>query len=310
MIWAKFGQIFWPQKYGIDYAKSPQALVFESFIRVYFSACKRDGEKLISYVCFVDYSRDFSSILKVSKQIIPDGNLGCFDEHGIFPFSPLKCDDKILAYTSGWSRRVAVSVDTGIGLAISYNNGESFTRVGEGPILTSSLEEPFLVIDGYVSKFNNQFHMWYIFGRDWRRFQEAVEPERIYKIGHAVSDDSINWKRDRIQIIKDIVPDESQALPCVVFYRNRYHMFFCYRYSYDFRKNKERSYRIGYACSDDLKNWERCDRKLNFNPPETGWDSQMQCYPNVFEMDGKLYMLYNGNEFGRYGFGLAKLEEI
>jgi hypothetical protein len=35
----------------------------------------------------------------------------------------------------------------------------------------------------------------------------------------------------------------------------------------------------------------------------------MQCYPNVFQSDGRFYMLYNGNEFGRFGFGLAVLED-
>jgi hypothetical protein len=29
----------------------------------------------------------------------------------------------------------------------------------------------------------------------------------------------------------------------------------------------------------------------------------------VFECDGKVYMLYNGNEFGRHGFGLAVLDQ-
>jgi hypothetical protein len=28
----------------------------------------------------------------------------------------------------------------------------------------------------------------------------------------------------------------------------------------------------------------------------------------VFDCDGRIYLLYNGNEFGRYGFGLAELE--
>lgn len=87
-------------------------------------------------------------------------------------------------------------------------------------------------------------------------------------------------------------------------------MFFCFRHSYDFRKNKNRSYRIGYAVSKDLKSWKRCDEKLGFVLSETGWDSQMQCYPNVFVMEDELYMLYNGNEFGKYGFGLAKLEVL
>jgi hypothetical protein len=40
---------------------------------------------------------------------------------------------------------------------------------------------------------------------------------------------------------------------------------------------------------------------------ESGWDSEMICYPNVFECDGQIYLLYNGNEFGKFGFGLAKL---
>lgn len=310
MIWKKYGKIFVPQEYGLEYAKSPQALVFEDFVRVYFSACKRDGEKLISYVCFADFSKDFSKIKKVSKQIIEDGNLGCFDEHGIFPFSPMRYEDRIWAYTSGWSRRVSVSVDTGIGLAVSIDNGESFKRMGEGPVLTSSLNEPFLVIDGFVRRYSDQFHMWYIFGQDWKRFEENRDPERIYKIGHAVSDNGIDWKRNSIPIIEDMIPNESQALPCVIFYQGRYHMFFCYRYSHDFRENGDRSYRIGYAYSENLENWIRDDKKLNFTISKDGWDSQMQCYPNVFEMDNEIFMLYNGNTFGKYGFGLAKLEEF
>ena len=310
MIWKKYGQIFVPQEYGIEYAKSPQALVFEDFVRVYFSACKKDGNKLISYVCSADFSKDFSEVQKISRQIIADGNLGCFDEHGIFPFSPIRYEDKIWAYTSGWSRRVSVSVETGIGLAVSEDNGESFRRMGEGPVLTSSLKEPFLVIDGFVRKYDDQFYMWYIFGQDWKRFEADRDPELIYKIGYAVSGNGIEWERNGTPIIEDVIPDESQALPCVIFYQNQYHMFFCYRYSNDFRENGERSYRIGYAYSENLQSWTRCDEKLNFTISKDGWDSQMQCYPNVFEMDNEIYMLYNGNAFGKYGFGLAKLEGI
>ena len=34
----------------------------------------------------------------------------------------------------------------------------------------------------------------------------------------------------------------------------------------------------------------------------------MIAYPHVFELDEKIYMLYLGNQVGRYGFGLAELE--
>jgi sucrose-6-phosphate hydrolase SacC (GH32 family) len=102
--------------------------------------------------------------------------------------------------------------------------------------------------------------------------------------------------------------DESQALPTVIEIAGRHHMFFCYRQSFDFRKNKDRGYRIGHAYSDDLVNWMRDDENPLLDVAPGEWDSDMLCYPHVFECDGKVYLLYNGNEFGRYGFGLAELE--
>jgi hypothetical protein len=55
--------------------------------------------------------------------------------------------------------------------------------------------------------------------------------------------------------------------------------------------------------------WHRCDEKAGIDVSEEGWDSQMVSYGHVFELDGKLHMLYQGNEVGRYGFGLATLDE-
>ena len=40
----------------------------------------------------------------------------------------------------------------------------------------------------------------------------------------------------------------------------------------------------------------------------TGWDSEMLCYPHTFWCDGQAYLLYNGNAFGRQGFGVAVME--
>ena len=152
--------------------------------------------------------------------------------------------------------------------------------------------------------------MWYIYGTKWKKFVESDPPDRVYKIAHATSEDGIKWQRDGRQIIDDrLNADEGQALP-TVFYRNDiYHMFFCYRQAHGFREQSRNAYRIGYAYSNDLINWERDDSKAGIDISEEGWDSQMQCYPHAFQTDGKVYMLYNGNEFGRFGFGLAVLDE-
>ena len=82
-------------------------------------------------------------------------------------------------------------------------------------------------------------------------------------------------------------------------------MFFCYWDPTTFRETKSR--KIGYAYSTDLINWTRNDSKAGIDVSEEGWDSDMICYPNLVEVNGKIYLLYNSNEFGRYGFGVAEL---
>lgn len=319
MKWKKLGKIFNPMDYQWDeefigFAQSPQAIVFNDFVRIYFAIRKADENgKFISHIRFVDFDKEFKSVLNISKHpVFGPGKLGCFDEHGVFPLNVLKHGDKILGYSNGWTRRVSVSVETGIGYAESTDGGNSFQRIADGPVMSASTKEPVLVGDPFVKFFDKQFHMWYLFGLGWKKYSTDAPPDRIYKIGHATSPDGINWnKEEGIKIISDkLGEDECQALPTVALFEGKYHMIFCYRSSFDFRKNKNNGYRIGYAYSTDLKNWVRADEQAGIDVSETGWDSDMQCYPHIFEVNGKLYMLYNGNEFGKHGFGLAVLEQL
>lgn len=317
MRWTKLGRIFDPAGHAlpnncVQFAQSPQALVFDDFVRIYFSTREHDpeGGKVRSHIAFVDMAKDLSRTLRVSdKPVIALGGLGCFDEHGIFPMNVVRHGERILAYTCGWNRRVSVSVDTAIGLAESDDGGLTFRKVGDGPVLGPSLHEPFLVGDPFVVVHEGAFHMWYIFGTVWKRFRPDEAPDRVYKIGHATSRDGITWRKEEgRRIVADrLGEDESQALPTVVRIGTRWHMFFCYRQSFDFRKNRDRGYRIGYAWSDDAANWTRDDGAAGIDVTPGAWDSDMQCYPHVFACDGRVYLLYNGNEFGRHGFGAAVL---
>lgn len=317
MKWLKLGKIFDPTEHKLanncyEFAQSPQALVFDEFVRIYFSTRERNpkNSKYLSHIAFVDIKKDFKTIIRVSREtVITLGELGCFDEHGIFPMNILRHQNMILGYTCGWNRRVSVPIDTAIGLAVSYDDGLTFQRTGKGPILSTSLNEPFLVGDPFVKLYDNQFHMWYIFGTNWKKFSDSSTLERIYKIGHAISPNGIDWtKEDGQQIISDSLnADESQALPTIIKICKQYHMIFCYRQSFDFRENKNRSYRLGYAYSTDLKTWIRDDSAVGIDTSQQGWDSEMLCYPHIFECDNKIYLLYNGNNFGKHGFGLAIL---
>jgi hypothetical protein len=317
MQWLKRGRVFDPTHHNLaqgceQFAQSPQVLVFPDFVRIYFSTRAVDSTgKYLSHIAFVEMCKDFRGVIRVSTQpVISLGELGCFDEHGIFPMSIMRHGDLVYGYTCGWNRRVSVSVDTAIGLAISTDQGLTFERIGAGPVLAASQYEPCLVGDGFVKVINGEFHMWYIFGTGWKRYAPDSPPDRTYKIGHATSTDGISWfKEEARQIVADrLGPEESQALPTVIQIGSRYHMFFCYRESFDFRSVQGRGYRLGHAWSEDLRNWTRDDSDPILEGTPGGWDSDMQCYPHVFGYDGKVFMLYNGNEFGRYGFGLAELQ--
>lgn len=317
MKWTKVGKIFDPTDYVLpnnchEYAQSPQALVIADRVRIYFSTRERDNSgKFLSHIAFVDFTRDLKAILATSQRtVVSLGERGCFDEHGIFPIHVVRDGAKVLAYTTGWNRKVSVSAETSIGFAVSDDDGETFAKIGPGPIMTASLHEPFLVADAFVIRRGGQLHMWYIFGTHWKQYSEDRPPDRVYKIAHATSNDGINWHRDGKKIIADkLNADECQALPTVFEHNGLFHMYFCYRQAHGFRESSSSAYRLGYAFSENMINWTRNDDLAGIDVSADGWDSKMQCYPHVFQIDGKQHMLYNGNEFGRFGFGLAVLDE-
>lgn len=317
MRWKKAGKIFDPTEHQqanncVEFAQAPQSLILQDRVRIYYSTRERDESgKYLSHVAYVDFSRDMEKIIDTSKHtVIPLGKLGCFDEHGIFPFNVLRDKNRVLAYTTGCNRKSSVPVDAAIGLAISHDDGKTFSRFGQGgPIVAATLYEPFLIADAFVQHYANTFYMWYIYGKKWEKSTESNQYERIYKIAQATSSDGIHWNHDGHYIIESkLNENECQALPTVIFHEGKYHMYFCYREAHGFRRESSRGYRLGYAYSLDLIHWVRDDSSSGIDVSKDGWDSEMQCYPHVFQCDGKVYLLYNGNEFGRRGFGLAILE--
>jgi hypothetical protein len=313
--WKKLGRIFHPQSiedrpWLKEFAQAPAVLKFDTFIRVYFScrpAADENGQ-YVSYSSFVDLDR--SDITKVSaiadQPILELGKRGCFDEFGTYPVSIIRHNDEVRAYYAGWTRCASVPFNVAIGYAVSRDNGVTFQKTGPGPGVSYSIDEPFVISGPKIRRYNDLWYLWYIAGKKW--IPNSGRPEPVYRIRMATSVNGIDW----VKANKDLVPcrleeNECQASPDVFFHNGRYHMFYCYRYSLNYR-GKEGGYRIGYAWSDDLVHWTRDDDKAGIDISGEGWDSEMISYPHVFELDGSIYMFYLGNQVGRHGFGAAKLE--
>ena len=312
--WKKLGKIFDPTKitnksWMQEFAQAPATLIFDDFVRVYFSCRgKRDNYgQYISNSAFVDLDKkNLFNIINIAKEpIIKLGNKGCFDEFGIYPVSVIREGKEIWAYYGGWTRCESVPFDTAIGFAKSKNNGVSFEKLGDGPLVSSSLYEPFNIGSARIRKFNNIYYLFYVAGQKW--IIVKGKPEMVLRIRMAISKNGLNWiKHDKNLIAEISGRYESQAGPDVFYANGKYHMFFDYWNPITFRDTKSR--KIGYAYSVDLINWCRGDSKAGIDVSKSGWDSEMLAYPHVFEINGKIYMLYLGNEVGRYGFGLSELE--
>jgi hypothetical protein len=313
--WEKLGKIFDPrdrknESWKQEFAQSPSALIFDNFVRVYF--CSRpsptpDGQYL-SYLSYIDLDRkNLLNILNVCKEpILSLGGYGAFDEFGTNPISVIRDGDTVRVYYAGWTRCESVPFNGAIGLATSTDNGNSFTRLGPGPVLSYSPNEPFLLGSPRIRRFGDKWYLWYVSGKEWLKVEGKPEP--VYKIRMATSDDGIQWAKLGKDLIENkLGQHECQACPDVIFHDGVYHMFFSYRTVRNY-KSKEGGYQIGYASSFDMINWHRQDELAGMSVSANGWDSEMVNYPHVFTLDNITYMLYQGNEMGRSGIGLAKLD--
>jgi hypothetical protein len=79
---------------------------------------------------------------------------------------------------------------------------------------------------------------------------------------------------------------------------------------FSYRSGTGTPYRIGYARSDDASSWDLRLQESGIDVSSSGWDSEMIEYPFVFDHKGERFMLYNGNGYGKTGFGLAVLDSF
>lgn len=320
-LWEKKGLIYNPYEdknrpdWRWNFAQGQNTLVLEDRVRVYF--CCREKLDLkgqtVSRVAYLDLDRNnLKRIIKISNSPVVDlGGLGEFDEFGTYPFSVIKNGDEVWGYYGGITRCESVPFNVAIGCCVSKDGGRFFEKLGKGPVLSYSLDEPFVVCSPKIRRYNDVWYLMYSAGKSWT-YVENGRAEICYKLKMATSKDGVEWKKHNKNILENALgEDESQACGDVFYKNGKYHMFFCYRRNLDFRKNKSNSYRIGYAYSYNLLDWTRCDELAGIHPSKQvdAWDYEMVAYPNIFELDEKIYMLYLGNEVGKYGFGLAELKE-
>ncbi len=299
-MFLRLGRLFEPPG-GVPFVKTHAALpvadVVGPHLRVYWSG--RD-EKGRARVAFCDaLLGNPGVVLRVSERPVLDlGPLGAFDDSGVTTSCLVNHEGRKYLYYTGWSLGVTVPFYLFAGLAVSDDGGETFRRVSTAPILPRSDADPFLTASPWVLVEGGVWRMWYVSGSRWDRAPSG--PRHHYDIRYAESLDGRVWQPTG-RVCLTYARDEEYAFsrPCVVKDGPLYRMWFAVR--------GER-YRLGYAESKDGLDWERLDPLAGLEPAPSGFDSEMLCYPCVFDHAGKRFLLYNGNDYGRTGIGLAVLQ--
>lgn len=275
-----------------------------------------DGDRIRVFCAFLDAGKvgrvgwidvdagDPTRVIGVSaKPALDVGRPGTFDDNGITPLSVCRLDDgRLRLYYAGWQVGVNVRYYLFTGAAESDDEGETFSRVSEAPVLDRSDGELFVRSSVHVRRAESGWRMWYAGGSDWvERPGQPAKP--TYALKYLESADGIHWGSEgRLCFAPRNGDEHGFARPGVIDDGDRLRMWYSVRLL-------SRGYRMGYAESVDGVAWERMDERAGIDVSADGWDSEMVCFPSIEQTRAGTFLFYNGNNYGETGFGVAIAEE-
>lgn len=306
MQWTKLGLVYGPdgtQDWAVTHAMVPTPVrLDDATIRVFVTFLDRVGIGRTGYVDVA--ATDPTRVLGVSPRPVLDiGQPGTFDENGVLACSVVKVTDMHWRmYYVGFELGTRIRYRLLTGVADSHDAGASFTRASRTPALERSDAElyfrggPFCLLQG------GRYRLWYVAGSEW--LDVDGKPMPVYDVRHVESDDGLSWPA-RGRVVMPITGDDEHGFgrPWVLPRAGG-----GYRMFYSIRRKSLHAYRMGYAESDDGLHWTRQDERMNLDVSPGSFDAHAIMYAAPIEVDGRLYAFYNGDDFGRAGFAVARLD--
>ena len=303
MKWQKLGKIFEPDgdsPWWKTHCMAPTATLLNSgTIRVFVGGWDENG---ISRIGYVDLSaQDPTEVQGFSQDPVVDlGEAGTFDDNGVFPGHVSRFGDRFYLYYTGFQLQTKIPFTNFGGLSISRENDpDAFDKVSKTPVLDRS-DEGVCVRSGQSVMFENGvYKTWYSAGRDWEHV--GGKERQSYDVYYTESDDPAEFPRKgTLCVERDTAVEHGLGRPQVIKVEDEYKLFYT-------RRMLNMKYWMGYSVSQDGIHWTRKDGEIGIEHSADGWDAEMVYFPSVLQVEDEFYLFYNGNGFGRTGFGAAKL---
>ncbi len=290
----------------VSHAQLPTALPLSDRLwRVYFGA--RDGNNRTRILSVDLDPGDGMRILAEHLDALLDlGPPGAFDHEGTIPSAALLVDGEVRLYYIGVVVRKDVRGQASIGLAVS-DDGLTFRKLFAGPVHGTGPFDPYFNSAPVVRKNQHGYRMWYVGGTGWRPVSGVLD--LCYEIRTTHSTDGQIWSvRSETAIPQEPSWVAGLGRPWITEEPHGLRLWFSRR-GEEYRAAGDGAYRLMSVRVDGQGISFGEAKPVRFdNPPAPGdFDSWMQAYACVLPYKDDLIMFYNGDNFGRTGFGWARL---
>jgi hypothetical protein len=299
MPWNDLGVVFQAcgqQPWMRSHAYVPTACLQGDRIRVFAAFW---DENNTGRVGFVDLrSHDPTSVIGYSREPVLDiGAPGSFDEHGTTPMAVVADGDALKLYYAGWQRSPTVRYLIFTGLAVSEDEGASFARVSDVPIL-DRVPGHHLVRTGFIDRHGPVWKAWIAESEGLAKIAGKMVPS--YSLNYIESADGLSWpSRSRTCFSQGSDGIFGYGRSCIWRDSEGYHAMLSVR--------RAMGYRIEYARSEDGETWTSPGLDGFALLPDHTIPTQAETmFPSVVRVAGVLYAFYNGDAFGREGMRCAR----
>ncbi len=296
MTFKRGGLIFNPEgvfDWAESYALQPTPFLTKEGIKVYCGFRDIDGVSRIGYV-LLDKD-DPCKILRYSKRPVLDiGEDGHFDDNGVVPCYVFEQEGRIYMHYAGYQLVKKIKFQVFGGVSVSDDGGESFKRVLKVPFTDRTSVEPFFRVVHSMIEIDGKYIFFYGGGDSFINLSGKTFPS--YNIRSFVSD-SFMESNDVSRVILDFASEDEYRVARPFAYKDGQIYFMLF---YSAKRNG--SFTIERARSSDGYLWER-DKAFKIKGESENWDCKMMAYPSFIRTEKYEYIFYNGNDYGRDGFG-------